>query len=188
MSLLHFSKQQKKTFSQCLQEWVLYVLVCAFFGLLLHLKPETLCSLFWILPSCTHIGGYGWKGKQEDHHAHSFLMILLQHFNALALFSNGLCRRLKLRPTMGSGLCCACHSQTNESCKPNPFSHCSYFGENIKINGGQGTYMTDLWERDQQDVRPGWYLMHLNLEMFHNTASKSLQQIQITRSDIHLGF
>lgn len=124
----------------------------SFFWLLLHLDPETGCSLFCILPSCTHIGGYKWKWKQEDHHAHSFLMILLQHFNSLALFSNGLCRHLRLRPTMGSGLGCACQSHMNESCEPNPFSHSSCFRWNIKINGGQGTDMRVLRERDQRPV------------------------------------
>lgn len=137
-----------------------YLLVCAFFGCsyTLSLKQCVLC--FWILPSGTHIGGYGWKRKQEDHHAYSFLMILLQHFNALALFSNGLCRRLKLRPTMGSRVCCACQSHTNESCKPNPLSHSSCFRWNIKTNGGWRTDIADLKERDRLHERTVWYLMH----------------------------
>lgn len=134
--------------------------MCAFFWLLYTLSLKQCALCFWILPSGTHIGGYGWKRKQEDHHAHSFLMILLQHFNALVLFSNGLCRRLKLRPTIASGVCCACQSHTNESCKPNPFSHSSCFRGNIKTNGGQGTDMTE-W--DQQDERLKLYFMHFAL-------------------------
>lgn len=168
-------KTTAKILLECLQEKVYHSVCFCGWSYTLSLRQCALC--FWTLPSCTHIGGHEWKRKQENHHAHSFLMILLQHFNALALFNIGLCRHLKLRPTMGSGLCCSCQSHTNKSWKPNPFSHFSCFKENIKINEGQGGDMTDLWDLGQQSGRPLWYLMHLNVELFHNIASKSFWAI-----------